>query len=99
MKKKKRADWFQADYIAAWHVVRKLAVLINLENLQSADEENYARFKRMLEPFPPQLVGNLIRALTMVQVDRIDYNGGGNLLQYAVKMNQKEYLQILLDYG
>ena len=35
----------------------------------------------------------------LVQVDRIDYNGEGNLLQYAVKMNQKEYLQILLDYG
>ena len=39
------------------------------------------------------------QALTMFQVDRIDFNGEGNLLQYAVKMNQKEYLQILLDHG
>ena len=34
-----------------------------------------------------------------VQVDRVDFDGEGNLLQLAVKMNQKEYLQILLDYG
>ena len=33
------------------------------------------------------------------QVDRVDFDGEGNLLQLAVKTNQKEYLQILLDYG
>ena len=38
-------------------------------------------------------------SLTMVQVDRIDYDNEGNLLQYAVKMNQVGYLQILIDYG
>ena len=37
--------------------------------------------------------------LTMVQVDRIDYDNEGNLLQYAVRMNQVGYLQILIDYG
>ena len=35
----------------------------------------------------------------MVQVDQIDYDNEGNLLQYAVKMNQTGYLQILIDYG
>ena len=39
------------------------------------------------------------KALTMVQVDQIDYDNEGNLLQYAVKMNQTGYLQILIDYG
>jgi ankyrin repeat protein len=69
-------------------VIKKLAVLINLNNLQAPDEENYANFKSMIEPFPPQLVER-------VEIE----NREGNLLQYAVKTNQKKYLQILLDYG
>ena len=39
------------------------------------------------------------KALTVVQVDQIDYDNEGNLLQYAVKMNHTGYLQILIDYG
>ena len=39
------------------------------------------------------------KALTMIQVDQIDFDNEGNLLQYAVKMNHKGYLQILIDYG
>ena len=35
----------------------------------------------------------------LVKVDRIDYDNEGNLLQYAVRMNQVGYLQILIDYG
>merc|ERR1719500_304401 len=49
--------------------------------------QEYADFKRMIKPIPPQLV------------DRIDYDNEGNLLQYAVRMNQVGYLQILIDYG
>ena len=48
--------FFKADYFAAWPVIKKLAVLINLNNLQAPDEENYANFKSMIKPFPPQLV-------------------------------------------
>ena len=49
--------FFKADYFAAWPVIKKLAVLINLNNLQAPDEENYANFKSMIKPFPSQLVG------------------------------------------
>ena len=156
-------DYFQAEYFAAWPVVKKLAVLINLNNLQAPDEENYAKFKSLIQPFPPQLVRisrcpriscfqtsitNFYKVSNFTsfykfckfhkfckfykiykfyklylwvdlqaffiskycfksfwfQVDRVDCSAQpldreGNLLQYAVKTSQKEYLQILLDFG
>merc|ERR1719397_1646654 len=76
-----------AEHIAAWPIIRKLAELINLNYHPTPTEEEYADFKRMIKPIPPQLV------------DQIDYDNEGNLLQYAVKMNQTGYLQILIDYG
>merc|ERR1719397_338831 len=76
-----------AELIAAWSIIRKLAEFINLNNHPTPTEEEYAEFKKMIKPIPPQLV------------DQIDYDGEGNLLQYAVKMNQAGYLQILIDYG
>ena len=51
------ADYLQADYFAAWPVIRKLAVLINLQSpVNFPDEENLERFKSMIKPFPPELV-------------------------------------------
>ena len=47
---------FQADHIAAWPIIRKLAELINLNNHPTPTEEEYADFKRMIKPIPPQLV-------------------------------------------
>jgi len=76
-----------AEHIAAWPIIRKLAEFINLNYHPTPTEEEYADFKKMIKPIPPQLV------------DQIDYDGEGNLLQYAVKMNQSGYLQILIDYG
>jgi len=74
-------------HIAAWPIIIKLGQLINLNYHPTPTEEEYADFKRMIKPIPPQLV------------DQIDYDNEGNLLQYAVKMNQTGYLQILIDYG
>ena len=48
--------FFQADHIAAWPIIRKLAELINLNNHPTPTEEEYADFKRMIKPIPPQLV-------------------------------------------
>ena len=39
------------------------------------------------------------KCFAWLQVERVDYDREGNLLQYAVKTDQKEYLEILLDYG
>ena len=47
---------FQADHIAAWPIIRKLAELINLNKHPTPTEEEYADFKRMIKPIPPQLV-------------------------------------------
>jgi len=48
---------YGADYFAAWPVIRKLAVLINLQSpVNFPDEENLERFKSMIKPFPPELV-------------------------------------------